>query len=147
MRRALLLLGVVALLAGCGGGAEHHVSKAEFVAKADSICAAGQTEIARLAQPSTPQDLDEYLGKAIPIQKREVAEIRRLDWPDADKTRIERVLRAANDLIAAFEELRAAAHSGDQEAITKADKAAAQAGAKMRSAARAYGFKVCGGPS
>src|SRR5437879_10146637 len=76
----LAALGLSAALAGsCGGGAP---SKASFIAKADAICKAEETAIAKLDH----SDRARYLREGTAVLQREVADLRALKEPNEQRT-------------------------------------------------------------
>ena len=83
MHRASVLLAVAALaLAGCGGSSSGgRLSEAEFVKKADAVCAKYKKKINALPQPSSLSGVAGYAQKAIDLTKQGRAELRALKPP------------------------------------------------------------------
>src|SRR5436305_1512400 len=79
----LAALGISAALAGsCGGGAP---SKASFIAKADAICKAEEAAIAKLDRAN----LAKYLQKGTARLRQELADLRALKRPTADRATLD----------------------------------------------------------
>src|SRR5438876_297855 len=85
-RVAALGLGA-ALVASCGGGAP---SKASFITKADAICKAEEAAIAKLDRTNQAQ----YLRQGTALLRRELADLRALERPTADRATLNAYLGA-----------------------------------------------------
>ena len=80
MRRALVLIGVVAL-AGCGGGGGGRLSASGYRSKADSICADANKKLNNLGNPTTPDELRSLMKKARPTLKNAIDDLEDLEPP------------------------------------------------------------------
>jgi hypothetical protein len=142
----------LALLAtGCGGSSNDTttappISKAEFIKKADSVCAkAGKetaTEYASFAKEEnigkgkepTPAQFAALTETILaPALRRQVDEIRALGAPSRDGALIDRFLSAVGDAIVKAEEKPTKAAESPAKLLADADKLIGS-----------YGFKVCG---
>jgi hypothetical protein len=109
--RSIALLSVLALLAlaGCGGGGTEStgsLTKAQFLRKANAICAKGTKEFGkgdvafwkRHGGPSSTASQaltnELQLTVALPIRKEELRQIRALGLPRGSEQRVEKMLAA-----------------------------------------------------
>jgi hypothetical protein len=145
-RIPLWLLGsvtaVALIAAGCGGGDDDSdttatsLTKAEWIAKADTICQQGSQEIEQAAkqqfgnQRPTAAEVQQFsLGTAIPSTQTQVDKIRALGAPSGDEDEVNKIL----DTVQA--DIDEAKSSGKVEDSAFADGNAL---------AKQYGLKVCG---
>jgi hypothetical protein len=135
-------LGAIALaaLAACGGGP----SKADFVAKADGACGAGNGVITAIAPPTNLPELATAAGTVATTVDAQAEGLRKLDVPGDDKDVVAGVVAALAGVAGPARALQDAAGGSDDAATAraandlraKADAAAVQA--------RSYGLAVCG---
>jgi hypothetical protein len=149
---ALATSGALAL-AGCGGdddtattasgGAEAGgasgpaLTKDQFIAQADAICAAGDRTIeeaiealGRGGEPS-PADLHQFSIIAVPAIQQEVDAIEALPPPEGDEDEVEAILAAVQKGI---DEIRSDPTSIESDPLAEADRLAED-----------YGLEQCGG--
>lgn len=146
------------VVAACGDDTEP-LTKAEFVEQADAICAETMEQITPIfeavwsdvdmADENTPDGqhlvfvrFDEAVDEAMPFVDQQIAEIRELEPPAADKELIETLL---DDQEAAFDEfavLMDAAAGGDESAMATLERDDPTDDIDRR--AREYGLEVCG---
>jgi hypothetical protein len=86
----------LALLVGCGGG-EKHPTKADFVAKANAICATGNKQIdadlkAVGDNPSEQEMQDAIKTKLIPNVESQLDDIRDLGSPKGDEDKVKAIV-------------------------------------------------------
>lgn len=139
-------LGLVMVAAGCGGDDKDskdsgvkatNITKAEFVAKADAYCQAGDAKIAAAVQklganPSNDEVVKVAQEKLLPALEEQVDSIKALGAPEGDEATIKAM---TDSLTTAIDRMKA-----DPKVITGSDNPLADATAK----AKAYGLKVCG---
>jgi hypothetical protein len=143
------LVSLAALLAGCGGN-----TKADFVARADAICAKTVRETRSLAPPGVSQDkrqqlhaLAVYLAVVLPLVESESAQIRALKRPTGDargRAALARYLAALAQAATDYGQLAAAAKRGDAQGVASAE--AALGANPVSSLATGYGLRSCGSP-
>ena len=115
------LVGVLVLLAaGCGGGGEEPLSKAEFQSEANAICAKYEKQLNALGTPSSIDEIPDLVQQALVILNKEIDEIAALNPPDELQSDFDKLIAASNKTKAAANDLSAAAKSGDQAAVQKA---------------------------
>jgi hypothetical protein len=149
MRRTSFVLAGAATslaLAACGGSGGP--SKADYIKKADAICAKGSKEAEQVAasafkNPATPtgEEAQAALQKVIPIQKQRVDELKALKRPDADKAKLETLYAAVDKINAAYEQ---AAQSPEASlALIRASGSPQDPAAVADKLAADYGMKDC----
>lgn len=155
---ALLALGALVLLAGCGddaapiepiqatttpdAGVSTPVSTEEFVAAADPRCADTLAAIAGLESGSSAGSLTLLASQERQLTEALMAELEALD-PPADSA-ITDFLRALADQVNILKELEAAAESDDTVTFEALGGELAQAKADALAAATDAGFEDCG---
>jgi hypothetical protein len=151
---AAAAIAVAALVgAGCGGdddtsGGGETLTKQEWIAKADAICADAQGRIQKLGDPGADLGkLAELTGDAKQIIEDEIAAIRDLRPPSGEEQQIDALLAQVEKGSQAFEALIEAASSGDiakLQEITAEGSEFSKASAEADRLAAEYGLKECG---
>lgn len=107
----MLTLLLASSLGACGGG-DDGTSKDDFIEQADKLCAETNEEGTKLAQESfedptapTPQEAQNFVQKAVPIQRELLAELRALERPAGDEDEIEAWLDATDEGTDKIEEM------------------------------------------
>jgi hypothetical protein len=153
-RRRLILTGligvaalvVVAILFDLGPFADDELSKAEFVARGDEICATAHNDFAQAqskASGQTPSEALALTDELIGIAERELADIEELAEPEALADELERYLDARERGIEALREGRTAAEKADILEYESAQAKVARGQAKRLELAEAVGFSKC----
>jgi hypothetical protein len=150
----LLVAGVT--ITGCGGGetSAEGPSKADYIAKADAICTAEQSEreelegrVAELA-PITADETQEVaalLHRAAEDRRVEVRRLRALHPPAPDATPAS-LLSLLSDLSADLDRWAAAYEGRNATRIRSFQARIAVESARASAIAGHYGFRVCGNP-
>jgi hypothetical protein len=141
-------LAIVLVVAGCGGGGSStstsSISKAQFIKKADAVCATGNKRLEadfaaflqekkNLRDPSEA-DFEELVGKVVvPNLDREIKEIRALGVPSGDEDEV-------GEIVTAIEEGLETAENDPKAAVNSSE---AVFGVSSR-LAKEYGLEVCG---
>jgi hypothetical protein len=144
-------LAIVVAVAGCGGSGASgdtttaSISKAEFIKKADAICAKGgkqslseflafekENKIPEGKEPTTAQWAEIGTKVLVPALQQQVDEIRRLGSPAGDEAQIEAFLHRGEEAVEKLEE--------NPETAKSPSKVLADA----HEVIKGYGFKVCG---
>ena len=116
-----VLVGVFALLAaGCGGGGEEPLSKAEFQSQANAICAKYEKQLKAVGTPTSIEEIPDLVEQALAILNKEIDEIAALNPPEDLQSDFDKMIAASNKTKAAADDLSAAAKSGDQAAVQQA---------------------------
>ena len=139
------LVGVLVLLAGCGGGDDTRLSREEFESQANAICAKYQKQLNALGTPSSVEEIPDLVEQALAILNKEVAEIAALNPPTDMQTEFDAMIEASNNTKAAANDLSQAAKDGDQAAVQKALDEGNAASKKADQVATQLGLDSCKG--
>jgi hypothetical protein len=169
----LVLIPVVAFLAGCGGseeqaqptpdtratstGEERTSSKQAYIAEGDAICADLQPDVAELqrqAQELQAQSDElpkaEFLTRAagfwgdqIQVMESFRSDFEQLGAPPGDEDRVRQFLGSIDDGIAIAREMKATLEDGREVPASKVEEYG-QTVTRGNALAQAYGFEVCG---
>ena len=112
---AVLIVALVPLgLVACGDDDDKGPSKADYIKEADAICARSDNDTqeifdAAFADPSDPQpeEAQEAIKAALPVVKKDLAELRALEEPKDDKDEVEAIWVAIDEGIATLDEASA----------------------------------------
>ena len=115
-----VLVGVLVLLAGCGGGGDTRLSREEFESQANAICAKYEKQLRALGSPSSIDELPDLVDQALEILNKEVAEVAALNPPEELQSDFDKMLAATNKTKEAADDLSTAAKAGDQAGVQKA---------------------------
>jgi type III secretory pathway lipoprotein EscJ len=144
MRRLTWVLVPVLALAACKAKTAT-ISKADYQAKANAICATMNAKGNSLQDPGTDQaKLKQVVDQAIPITSDGLAQLRQLPQPKGDEATIQSFFAKLDKLIADLRDESAALQANDLPKASqiatnfKTDSTAAN------DAANAYGLTVCG---
>jgi hypothetical protein len=159
-----LLLAFALVGAACGGDVA--VSKDEYIAQADAICAdanaqfdAIRVEFANLPEPSNVEGFAEplvadFVDQFTAVLEEQVSDVRALPVPEGDEDLLATIYDDLEGVARAIRELAAAAAAGDLGAIEQLTSQEDQGHAGLRVVATAfsdldiraneYGFTVCG---
>ena len=120
------------VLAACGGGDE--VTKADYIKKADKICEASKAEMDKLGDPTTEEEFNALVPKAIQIERDQIKALRALDTPKADGETLKSLFDQVEEATNRIEDNPSVLFSGTEDPFAASSKAAGD-----------YGFRVCGG--
>lgn len=101
---------VLLLGASCGGG----VSREDFVAEADPICARVTSAVKEIPEPQSAEEIVPFLEETIPLVEDGLDDLRDVEPPEEDQDTFDEwidILEQQNDKA---EEALAAAQAGDQ---------------------------------
>jgi hypothetical protein len=155
-KRAAVTLAVTAAIAigACGGGSSH-LTKKDFVKKADAICTAGTQKIDKLDSPNfdpTSENLSKaqltdaakFLDQAVTIQSSNVDDIKKLNPPSADEKTVNDFLSLVDKGDSQMRDAASAARDGDSTKFRSAFNDAGKTLSSASSKANDYGLKECG---
>jgi hypothetical protein len=148
--RTACALAVALTIAACG----HTYTKADFIARADAICASAIEQIRSVPPPSFGSSqaqqmsgLSLYLAKVVPIVESEAAQLRGLHHPGgsaSERADLERYLTAVSQAASDYKALSAAASRQDPQGVANAE--ADLRASPVGSLAATYGLRTCGSP-
>jgi hypothetical protein len=153
---ALVATAIAIIAAGCGGSSDDgeeitasSLSKAEFIARADAICAKGQRQVERnfgayaketdlkvqqITKKPTKEQVNGLVNTVlVPAIEEEIAEIRALGAPAGDEDKIEAMLEAMEEGIETAE--------GLPQKVLEQTGIAFGIGSRL---AKEYGLTTCG---
>lgn len=163
-RLAIVATSLAIALAACSSGegatpattTKPALSKADFITRADALCAAASKKMDAVALPSgdpasgTLSDDDLAVTATALRSLDEIETVMRddlvaLDPPGAFAAKWDKSMSGLQDRLAAGEQAADAAEAKDQQALVTAFKAYDAAGDASRAPLSGYGFKVCAG--
>ncbi|MGD0167331.1 MAG: hypothetical protein ABSC51_08585 [Gaiellaceae bacterium] len=115
---AVLMIGAVLVLCGCGGGSKR-LTKAQFAAKANALCAAYQVKVRSLGQPKTTVAKIAGIKTLLPYDRKLVADLKKLKPPANEEATVKRVLTLSNEQADRIEALLAAIEKRDLPQVRK----------------------------
>jgi hypothetical protein len=120
LRRALLLLGLAALVAaGCGGGGSR-LSKDEYATKANAVCADFNAKVKGAGSPGTSlKSLAAYADKVIPIFEDGLGELKKLKPPKNEQNVVDDWLKAGDEQLGLIRQIRDAARENNQAEVQR----------------------------
>lgn len=154
-----LCLALVAVtLGGCGSGSESEVTREDYLAEGDAVCAEAQVESAEFAQRGQEIESrrgtitdEELLQQAADLWDEQIQFAERfrdrfadLDAPPGDEARVRVFLESIDDGIGVGREIQNALADGEEPSGQLVQSYTSIA-ARGNTLARAYGFQVCGG--
>lgn len=141
----VIAVAVVLAVSACGGGSKK-VTKGDFVARADAVCATTQAQVRSLPTGSgSLAGTAKYFRSSAALLHTQAVQLRAIPRPKqaaANAKVLEQFLTATSQSAAIYRRIATAAANGDQGALTSAE-AALGANPAPRLAAR-YGLRVCG---
>jgi len=137
------LVGVLVLLAGCGGGGDTRLSREEFESQGNAICAKYQKQLQAVGNPSSIDEIPDLVDQAVAILNREIAEIAALKPPADMQTEFDALIDASNNTKDAADDLSQAAKDGDRAAVQKALDEGKAASEKADQIATQLGLDSC----
>lgn len=131
-------------LAGCGGAADERLTREEWIASADAICADANRELNALAEPTTPAELAERTSEAVEISERQLDRLRDLRPPEEAEDDYATMLDLTQEQIEAARGIVEAAESRDAAAVEELLGDVQALGGEVGVLAAEYGFEECG---
>jgi hypothetical protein len=125
-RLAVIAVLAVGLVAGCDGGSSSNakLSHADFVKKADAICADYNKQTAKLPRPNSFDAIVAYAQELQKIAKDSVGKFKQLNPPDDERANWKAFSRAGDRLIATAKQLEQAGRKKDSAALGRVLNAA-----------------------
>ncbi|MGD0272703.1 MAG: hypothetical protein ABSB96_03120 [Gaiellaceae bacterium] len=113
----LLVAGVI-VVTGCGGGGGgKRLSKKEFAAKANELCAAYNKKVNAVPTPKTDAEALASLDKLLPLDKKLIADVKNLKPPASEEATVKRVVTLGEEQAARIEALIAAVKAKDKATL------------------------------
>jgi hypothetical protein len=131
------------LVAGCGGGRDGRLSRADYAKQADKICLKYNAKLNGIAQPKSQAELAAFVDKAVPLVSDASDRLSELK-PPQDEQRIATAWNKANsDVVRALERLRDAAKANDRAKLQAALADGNKANARANTLAKTLGMNAC----
>lgn len=130
-----LLVAVAMTLVGACGDDKKVLKKADYIKKADAICAASDKKAKALGDPKNEQEMVALFPELAAISIKSIEDVEALGEPDSEAAKVKKMLSGYKALF----ETVAKAKSFD---VVKENGTRAGDLSKI---ATAYGFKECGG--
>ncbi len=144
---------LLALLVGCDGDdgptasapGEPELTRAEFTAKADAICADNQGALSNLDPPQGLGATAAVLREVLPVIREEINRLRELGEPPEDgREAYLDWFQARDAIVEATAQMIAAAEQGDRDQFQRLAILQQELDERADEAAEEYGFEVCG---
>jgi hypothetical protein len=128
------------VLVACGNG---RLSREEFIAAADEICADIDRRTEALGQPRTQQEFQEFVEESQEITIQGLRQIRELQPPEADEGRVDRMLDLREEAVRSLPEIQEAVEAQDFQAMQEIGTRIQEAYGEAQRIASEYGFQDC----
>jgi len=118
----ILLISGAILLGGCGGGGGGggvRLTKDEYAAKANALCAGFKGASDAFWSATTSAEITAELDKLVPIEQKLVTDLKKLNPPADEEATAKKAIALGEEVTSSEEELSAALKKGD---MTKAQK-------------------------
>ena len=149
MRAAFAALGLIAVLAAaCADDSqspdgEERLSRAEYIRRADEICAEYDRRLDALAKPKDVRDVARLAEDAFPIAQEGIAKLRELRPPAELSRQVTAWLRLNDENARSMHRLEEAAASGDTVRVQQVASDAADTERRADELAKKIGLKDC----
>jgi uncharacterized protein YecT (DUF1311 family) len=109
---------LVLALVGCGEGSKSdRLTKDQWIAQADAVCAEYESRLEALPEPNDVADVARLAREAQPIAAEGVEKLRALDPPEELEPAVAAWLELNDANVAAIDDLLAAAEAGDRQEV------------------------------
>jgi hypothetical protein len=143
VRRASFLLLALIVAAGCGGGGSSRLTRDQYAAKADGICAKYNQQTRALANPSSLSELANVADQTIPILDHALGDLRKLKPPSDEQAAADQWLAQVENLEGDLKEIRDKAKANDMRGVQGVVPKATEHNTKSNALATQLGMKVC----
>jgi hypothetical protein len=133
--------GLALVAAGCGGGAP--LSRSEFDAKANAVCAEFTKKLDAVPAPRTINDVPAYVVLVKPSIERGVDELASLKPPKQLEATYDSWMRTQREAITQTDELRRAAEKNDLAGVNRTIRALRDRNRRSNALAAKLGADVC----
>jgi hypothetical protein len=134
------IVGVALVGLGCGGAP---LSKSEFDAKANAICAGYTKKINAVPAPRNVGDVPAYVGLVKPVLERGVDELASLRPPRELKATYDSWMSTQREALKQADELRSAAEENDVVGVNRVIQALRDRNKRANALAAKLGAAVC----
>lgn len=139
-KRRLVIMGLFAIvtvlvLSSCGGGGNKRLTKAEFAAKANALCASFNKADKAAGSPTSLAEAVAYFEKLTPLYEKRVSDLDALKPPADEQATVDKIVALEKDEAAVAKQLLAALKANDQ---AKANELVASGNANSKKAKVLY---------
>jgi hypothetical protein len=134
---------VLVLLPGCGGGGGQALTKEQYAAKADAICAKGNEQRKGLGNPGSVADLVRVADKTLNILDDAISDLKKLEPPAGEKAIADQWLEQVSKLRDDLKQIRDKAKDKDLEALRQIAATSQAHNARANALATELGMSVC----
>lgn len=139
-KRRLVIMGLFAIvtvlvLSSCGGGGNKRLTKAEFAAKANALCASFNKADKAAGSPTSLAEAVAYFEKLTPLYEKRVTDLDALKPPADEQATVDKIVALEKDEAAVAKQLLAALKANDQ---AKANELVASGNANSKKAKVLY---------
>jgi hypothetical protein len=93
----LLALGAVLVLSSCGGGGSKRLTKKQYAAKADTLCAAFNQQVKAAGSPKTVAAIAAAYDKLLSLDRKLVADLKKLKPPANEEKAAARAMTLSDE--------------------------------------------------
>jgi len=142
VRRASILLLALVLAAGCGGGGNKRLTRAQYAAKADAICGKFNQQTKNL-KASSMSELVAAVDKTRPVLSSALNELHSLKPPTNEQATADQWLAQVEKLRTDLDAIRAKASANDPLGVQSTATKAQRDDGKSNQLATQLGMKIC----
>jgi hypothetical protein len=142
----ILLISGAILLGGCGGGGGgggDRLTKDEYAAKANALCAGFEGTSSALWSSTTSAEIIAGLDKLLPIEQKLVTDLKKLNPPADEEATAKKAIALGEEVTSGEEELNAALKKGDMTKAQKMIPPLSSKGNQANALFRQLGAKKC----
>lgn len=134
---------VLVMLPACGGGSVPPLTKDQFAAKADAICAKGNERQRGLGNPTTVAALERVADKTLTILDGAISDLSKLKPPANEQAKADQWLAQVRQLRDDLKQIRDKAKEQDLKALQQIAKTSQQHNKQANKLAAELGMTVC----
>ncbi len=137
----LLLAGAI-VLGGCGGGSKR-LTKEQFAAKANTLCAAYNKQVNAVPTPKTDAEALASLEKLLPLNRKRVADGNALKPPASEEATVKRAVTLGEEQAVRIDDLIAAVKAKDKLKLNSIIKAGDANSKESKALFKQLGLSEC----
>ena len=115
----ILLVSGAILLGGCGGGGGDRLSKDEYAAKANTLCAAFNKEVGATGTLRVTEGIAAAMDKLLPFEKKLITDLKALKSPADEEATAKKAIAFGEQVYAGETRLNAALKAGEMKKAQK----------------------------
>lgn len=140
----LLGIGLVLVLSSCGGGgSSKRLTKEQFVAKTNALCASFNAEVKKTGNPATSAQAIVYFDKLLPLYEKRVEGIDKLNPPASEEASVNQIVALDKEQVARVKTLIAAIKKNDLKKMNKLIEEGNASGKQSAALYTKLGIKEC----